>query len=259
MTSLASLKITILVEDSAPKEPFLGEHGLSLLIETDGKKILFDSGYSGDALLYNAKILNLDLNTINSFVLSHPHDDHSGGMGKISPLIATKPMFCTSDAFGIYMPQSEVLKSRYSNVHLVTENTEIIPGLWVIKERPTINTFHKTNEINIVAHLEGKGLVVIIGCAHHGLSTIIADAKKALNNKIPIYALVGGFHLKNSSPEEVASVIDLFRKEQIQLLLPNHCTGFGAVKQLVDAMPQQTAFISKTASGTFHTCKTFEF
>jgi 7,8-dihydropterin-6-yl-methyl-4-(beta-D-ribofuranosyl)aminobenzene 5'-phosphate synthase len=101
--------------------------------------------------------------------------------------------------------------------------------------------------------------VIIVGCAHHGLPTIIADAKKAFNDKIPVYALVGGLHLKKSTPEEIDAVISLFTKEQIQLLLPNHCTGFMPIKQLVNAMPQQAAVISKTASGTFHTGKTAEF
>ncbi len=259
MTSLASLKITVLVEDTAPSEQFWGEHGLSMLIEADGKKILFDTGYSGDVLLHNAKELNIELKTIDAFVLSHPHDDHSGGMEKVSHHIANKPMYCTSDAFGEHMPKSKMLKSIYTDVHLVRENTEIIPGLWVIKERPTINSQLKTHEINLVAYLEGKGLIVIVGCAHHGLPTILADAKEAFNNQIPIYALVGGLHLKNSSPEEITKIIELFTKENIQILLPNHCTGFLPISQLVEKMPHQTAVISKTASGTFHTGKMFEF
>lgn len=259
MNFISSLKITILVEDTAPKTPFYGEHGLSMLIEADKKKILFDTGYSGDALLHNTKALNFDISSIDSFALSHSHDDHSGGMSKVCHLIANKPMYCASDAFGIHMPQGENLKSRYTNIHFVTKNIEIMPGLWITKERPTINSPLKTYEINIVANLKGKGLVIIVGCAHHGLSTIIADAKEIFGNKIPIYALVGGLHLKNSTPEEIDAVINLFTKEQIQLLLPNHCTGFVPIKQLVNAMPQQTTLISKTASGTFHTGNIYEF
>ncbi len=259
MTSLSSLKTTVILEDCAPKEPLRGEHGLSLFIEANEKKILFDTGFSGDVLLHNAQELNLDLATIDAFVLSHPHDDHSGGMEKVSSLISHKPMYCTSDAFGEHMPNSNVLKTQYTNVHAVTKNIEIMPGLWVTKEQPTLNSSLKTYEINLVAHLAGKGLVIIVGCAHHGLPTIIANAKQIFDNQVPVYALVGGLHLKNSSTEEIAEVIDLFTQENIQLLLPNHCTGFQPIAQLVKAMPQQTAFIAKTASGTFHSGKVFEF
>lgn len=258
MNSLSSLKITVLVEDTAPREPFWGEHGLSLLLEAGEKKILFDTGYSGDVLLHNTKLLNINLKAIDAFVLSHPHDDHSGGMEKISQLIGNKPMFCTSDAFSTHMPKYELLRMQYTNVHAVTENKEPIPGLWIIKERPTINSPLKTYEINIVAHIEGKGLVVIVGCAHHGLSTIIADAKEAFGNQIPVYALVGGLHLKNSTHTEITSIIDLFTKENIQLLLPCHCTGFKPINQLIATMTQQTTLIAKTASGTFHTGQTIE-
>lgn len=253
MNGIKQLKITVLVEDTAPKEPFFGEHGLSLLIEADGKNILLDTGFSGDALLHNAKTLNIDLHAIDAFVLSHPHDDHSGGMEKVSQYIVNKPMYCTSDAFGVHMPKSEQLQTIYINKHFVTKNIEIVPGLWVIQERPTINTFHKTYEINIVANVAGKGLVVIAGCAHHGLQTIISDAKAAFDNHIPLYALVGGLHLKNSSVQEIETIIALFAQENIQLLLPNHCTSFLSICQLVRAMPEQMAVVAKTASGTFHT------
>ncbi|HBS48291.1 TPA: hypothetical protein DEO28_04365 [Candidatus Dependentiae bacterium] len=259
MTFLNSLKITVLLEDTAPREPFWSEHGLSLLIEADNKKFLFDTGYSGDVLLHNANILKIDLNKIDAFILSHPHDDHSGGMEKASHFISTKPMYCTSDAFGEHMPKSDLLKSVYTNVHHVTENIEITPGFWIIKERPTINTALKTYEINAVAKIKDKGLVIIVGCAHQGLPAIIEDAKKAFNNEIPVYALIGGLHLKSSNALEINKNIDLIKQENIKLLLPNHCSGFGSIKKLIDVMPNQTELISKTASGTFHSGSTIEF
>jgi len=45
----------------------------------------------------------------------------------------------------------------------------------------------------------------------------------------------------------------------MRILLPNHCTGFQPIKELVNVMPIQTDLISKTASGTFHTGSKFEF
>jgi 7,8-dihydropterin-6-yl-methyl-4-(beta-D-ribofuranosyl)aminobenzene 5'-phosphate synthase len=210
-------------------------------------------------LLHNANILTLDLNTIDAIVLSHPHYDHSGGLAKITPFIAHKPMYCVSDIFGNLMPQSDILKSHYTGVHFATKATEIIPGLWITKEQPTINTPLKTNEINIVAHLKGKGLVIIVGCSHHGLKTIISNAREIGNNQIHVYALVGGLHLKNSNLKEINQIIDLFKRENVKIVLPNHCTGYQAIKQFTDILCQQTEFIAKTASGTCHTGKSFEF
>ena len=74
------MKITVLVDNNTiVNEYFLGEPGFSLLIEIAGKKILFDTGYS-DVVIKNAEKLNINLYDIDYLVLSHGHDDHSGGV-----------------------------------------------------------------------------------------------------------------------------------------------------------------------------------
>ena len=56
----------------------LTEHGLSIYVETDRHKILFDSGQS-NAFIKNAETLGINLEEIDTAVLSHGHYDHSGG------------------------------------------------------------------------------------------------------------------------------------------------------------------------------------
>jgi 7,8-dihydropterin-6-yl-methyl-4-(beta-D-ribofuranosyl)aminobenzene 5'-phosphate synthase len=78
-----SLKITTLVENNSDKNNILySEHGLSLYIEINDKKILFDTGQSGD-FIKNAEKIKIDLNDLDYVVLSHGHYDHSGGFGKL--------------------------------------------------------------------------------------------------------------------------------------------------------------------------------
>ena len=71
--------IRVLMENSAMDERFIAEHGLSLYIEVNGKKILFDAGQT-DAFAVNAEKLGVDLSAVNLCVLSHGHYDHSGGL-----------------------------------------------------------------------------------------------------------------------------------------------------------------------------------
>ncbi len=60
-------------------EYYLGEPGVSYYIEDGVEKILFDTGYSSVILEENASKMNIDLNKINKLVMSHDHDEHTGG------------------------------------------------------------------------------------------------------------------------------------------------------------------------------------
>ncbi|MBQ6521451.1 MAG: MBL fold metallo-hydrolase, partial [Atopobiaceae bacterium] len=72
------MRITALVENTAARDGIAAEHGLSLLIEANGRTVLFDAGQT-DALLGNAAALGIDLARVDTAVLSHGHYDHAGG------------------------------------------------------------------------------------------------------------------------------------------------------------------------------------
>lgn len=143
-----------------------------------------------------------------------------------------------------------------SKINYAKENLEIFPGVYIPKERDAINTRPPTKEINLVINLEEKGLVVIAGCAHHGLDNIINDAKLLFQNKLPVYALLGGLHLKNSKEEEIIEIISSLKDSGLRVLAPNHCTGFNALMIMAQTFPKETKLVSKTDTGTFHTGKT---
>jgi 7,8-dihydropterin-6-yl-methyl-4-(beta-D-ribofuranosyl)aminobenzene 5'-phosphate synthase len=81
-----TVTITTLVENTAGIPYVLAEWGQSLLIEADGKKVLFDTGPSG-VIIENAKRLSVDLSNIDVIVLSHGHFDHTGGLKDVLTLI----------------------------------------------------------------------------------------------------------------------------------------------------------------------------
>lgn len=88
------MKITALVENTTNMPNIKAKHGLSLYIETEKHKILFDMG-SGARLLANAKRLKIDLKKVDLAILSHGHVDHGGAIGCLFENQSTGASICT--------------------------------------------------------------------------------------------------------------------------------------------------------------------
>jgi len=83
---VGSIRITVLVDDRGA-DGLCAEHGLSLWIEADGRRILFDTG-QGRALFRNAPRLGAQLKDADGIVLSHGHYDHTGGVAEVLKIAA---------------------------------------------------------------------------------------------------------------------------------------------------------------------------
>ena len=55
-----SIRVTVLVENTALGPDIRGEHGLAFWIETGSKRVLFDTGPGPEVLVHNAEQLGID-------------------------------------------------------------------------------------------------------------------------------------------------------------------------------------------------------
>ena len=92
------MRITALLENTTKREDMQTEHGLSLYIETENQKILFDMGQT-DMFAANAKALGIDLAQVDIAILSHGHYDHGGGLKKFTEINSRAPIFMSKYAF----------------------------------------------------------------------------------------------------------------------------------------------------------------
>lgn len=148
--------------------------------------------------MHNLRELNIDLDDINALAISHNHADHVGGFsyrekrveltkGKVElngkSIFTPVPMTCdTAVAMTIEKPML-IAKDIASTGPLAEQM--FIPG--------------KLFEQSLLVNLKGKGLVLISGCGHPGIVTIVDTAQRITG--LPVFAVVGGLHLYYTQPE----------------------------------------------------------
>ena len=252
------LNITTLSENTAGLGNFLGEWGLSILVETDEINILFDTGQSISAS-HNADILGIDLSKIDKIVLSHGHFDHTGGLrevlrkiGKEIEIIAHPDMWQTKYArrqgkadlyIGIPFQRQE-LESLGARFNLTTESVRITDNIMTTGEVPMVTDYEEIEPYLLVKEgtdfksdklLDDQaliintepGLVVILGCAHRGIINTLYHAQQLTGVKT-IHTVLGGCHLMDASEERIWLTIAALKELGVQRLGVSHCTGLPA-------------------------------
>jgi 7,8-dihydropterin-6-yl-methyl-4-(beta-D-ribofuranosyl)aminobenzene 5'-phosphate synthase len=243
---------------------FWGEHGLSFLVERDDRMILFDAGTTAAVMDHNLRLFEKDQSGVSHIVLSHAHYDHTGGLDWVldqtqNPILVADPdlyLERISSRDGQIKPtgipvKKEKVESR-SQVVITTELCRIGEGITVTGRIPRLNPYEKGNpkmlirrggeletdnfidDRSLVLEVE-DGLVVLLGCCHAGLINTLVYVKERFS--APIKAVIGGTHLLEASPEQLAWTIgELKEKFQPEQMFLNHCTGFNAMVAFRNAL-----------------------
>ncbi len=254
--------IQSLIENTTCCQDFHAEHGLSLLIRTNQRVILFDSGQSG-LFLDNATYMGIDLKEVDLMVLSHGHYDHGGGIYRFLQNNGSAPIYVSQSAFLDYYSgeekyiglDKELLKSN--RLVLTRDFYEIEEGI----------TLHSCNERPLVTAIEpfglnkktGKGMepddflheqyllveengkrVLFSGCSHKGIMNIMSWFRPDI--------FVGGFHLSKLDPDgageeqlkEIAHALKTYETEYYTF----HCTGIPQYQYLKTYLGEQIQYLS---------------
>lgn len=185
-----------LIDWFTDNDSLAGESGVSYLIKTDDATILFDLGLNANdthpsPLLQNMDRLGISIDDIDIIVISHNHDDHTGG---------TKWTEKNSFSFTNYQLELEQIP-----VYTPVEMT--YPGLItnytpkpkkISKGVATIGVIHNPvfvldiAEQALAINVKNKGIVIISGCGHQSMSKIIERTNILFEE--PLYGVLGGFH-----------------------------------------------------------------
>ncbi len=256
------MRISVLIENTAASDKLVAEHSLSLLLETQSARILFDAGASS-VFAENAKAMGIDLSHVDFAVLSHGHYDHGGGLPHFLELNDHAPVWVSPHAFDahfnavgkdISLPQELKSSGRICTPSAAVQ--ELAPGITlyqaacvpspypaagagmsaIIDGRLVADDFRHEQYLLIEKH--GKR-ILISGCSHRGILNIASHFKPDV--------LIGGFHFMKADSEADAPM--LMQAAELLSTLPTryytgHCTGAAATELLGGRMGCQLDTIS---------------
>jgi 7,8-dihydropterin-6-yl-methyl-4-(beta-D-ribofuranosyl)aminobenzene 5'-phosphate synthase len=271
-----TLKVTILSTMLADEG--IGEWGFAALVESDGHRILVDTGARPETVLSNARELHVDLSDVSEVILTHNHDDHVGGL----LTLRREFMKVNPKALSVAHVGKEIFYSRPGNdgkegnpmiaLRGEYEGTggkfvehdqpvELFPGAWLTGPVPRTYPEHNWSVKGKVKTPEGlvedtipedqslilnapKGLVMITGCGHAGVINILTFAEKEFPST-PVYAVVGGLHLFPATDQQIDWTADKLKGFGLSYLVGAHCTGINSVYQIRQhlGLPRQSAVV----------------
>jgi 7,8-dihydropterin-6-yl-methyl-4-(beta-D-ribofuranosyl)aminobenzene 5'-phosphate synthase len=270
-----------------PPKTLLAEHGFSCLLKVSSGSeehvVLIDTGITATCFFNNVDVLGVDLSKVESVVLSHGHLDHLGAL--VEFLKGAKkgiPLVLHPDAFleralnipdsgrltdfpvldkaalkktGVVLREARDVSILASGLVLVSGEVERVTdfekgfpwseakigGQWVV------DPFH--DDQGVVVKLKRKGLVVIGGCSHAGIINTVKHARKVTRTD-QVHAVLGGFHLTGPIFEPIIKpTIAEMKKIGPDFVIPMHCTGWKAINQFAQEMPEQ--FILNGVGATY--------
>lgn len=218
--STQSLTILPLYEEAAVDDGYAQGHGVAYLLRTDTATILLDLGNNPDQtdpapLLANMAHAGVAVEEIDQIVNSHNHPDHVGGLGAVgldvwgeTAVLAAQPLtIADSEATVAETPQL------------------LAPGVASLGRMPYVQAFPFWLwqplgwEQVLAVHVADEGVVLITGCGHPTVETIVTRAEALFAE--PVVGVVGGLHYEGLSAAELTPHIDFLAERPLQLVAPS--------------------------------------
>ena len=267
----------------------LAQHGFSALVQARKgdrvRRLLFDTGITPEGCAGNLRRLGQDPAGIEAIVCSHGHFDHTTGLsgligqlGRASLPVLIHPGFWARRRLAIpggepfELPATsrsalegagfEVIEQRqpsflYDRSVLITGEVDRVTGFE--KGFPVHQAWRGgswqpdpliLDDQALIAHVAGRGLVVLTGCGHAGVINICRYAQR-LTGVDKLHAVIGGFHLGLAPAEYLQHSLRELESLSPDVIVPMHCTGAPFISMLRERMPGKVVYSNVGSRFTF--------
>lgn len=218
-------------EGSLEDTPLIGAKGFSVMVERDGRRVLFDTGLRDRYLKHNMENLEIDPESIEAVVISQAHPDNCRALDgfldmRESPIDVYAPEGLYAGKKGMFSNSIGITDENRAKVNLRNDEgwLEVIPGVSVT---PTCRSEAWAERFLVV---EGRRLTVVSGRGVTGPAWPL-DAVHDRFGKYPD-AFVGAVLLeKKKKPVAEAYAAD-FTSRNCGMLYLNHCVGRDGILNL---------------------------
>ena len=278
----------ITLESGKAVDSPLAAHGFAALVTfTAGDRthrVLFDTGVTPTGCVDNLRKLGVDPGDVEVIVCSHGHFDHTTGLsglvdvlGPANLPVVIHPEFWSRrrlaipgrEPWEVPTTSRRALEDAGFDIVEGRRPSFLFDGAVLVTGEVDRTTdfetgfpFHEAerdgrwepdplilDDQALVAHVAGKGLVILTGCGHAGIVNIVRYAQR-LTGVDEVYAVLGGFHLNGPLFEPIIQqTCDGLATAGPEWLVPAHCTGWKATHALAARFPD--AFIQSSVGTTY--------
>jgi len=266
------VKLTVLVDNHTYIDRYyLGEPAVCYLIEDGENMILFDTGYS-DVFAENAARLGIDLSRVTDIVLSHGHNDHTGGLPVFFARFPQRVrLFAHPNALlpkryeglSVGCPLSLEELRDHADVRLITKPHAVSEHVTILGEIPRVYAFEADRAVGETQGVCGccweedaladdtslaltlpDGVFVVTGCAHAGVCNTVNHAKQ-ISGKSRVLGVLGGFHLFEAN-QSLDETVRTLRELGVERVYPAHCTSLAVKSALFSALETHEVGVGMT-------------
>jgi 7,8-dihydropterin-6-yl-methyl-4-(beta-D-ribofuranosyl)aminobenzene 5'-phosphate synthase len=242
-------RVTILYDAFGDRPGLVADWGFAALVEYGGKRILFDTGNDGRIFERNVRALGIDLKHLDFVIVSHRHGDHTGGLAYLLRQNPGVTIYAPRESFGVFggslpagflrrdaalaprmryyggaAPKAITSGSPWPRAHFVWIDslTEVAPGVAIVSTVSQTPGTLELRELSLAIRTPA-GLVLVVGCSHPGIETIVAATQPFGDH---VHLVFGGLHLVATPDPEIERIATaLHDRWKIDFLAPGHCTG----------------------------------